>query len=182
MAAIEQVILVDEFDRPQGTAEKIEAHRKALCHRAFSVFLYRNTHTIEVLIQQRAKEKYHSPNLWTNTCCSHPRPEEDTVAAAERRLFEELGVKLPLKAIDKFHYIAHFDNGLTENEVDHVVIGELVNEKIEANPSEVQDVRWISIADLQRELALYPEKFTPWLGGVLNIVAGYFSCHNTKPQ
>jgi len=174
MAAIEQVILVDEFDRPQGTAEKLEAHRLGLCHRAFSVFLYRNNHTIELLIQQRAKEKYHSPSLWTNTCCSHPRPEENTLDAAKRRLFEELGVKLPLHSIGKFHYIAHFDNGLTENEVDHVVIGELIDEKIEPNPDEVQDIHWISIADLQNELALHPEKFTPWLGGVLDRVAKYF--------
>lgn len=174
MAAIEQVILVDEFDRPQGTAEKLEAHREGLCHRAFSVFIYRNNHTIELLMQQRAKEKYHSPNLWTNTCCSHPRPGEDTIAAAERRLFEELGVKLPLNSIGKFHYTAHFDNGLTENEVDHVILGELIDEKIEPNPAEVQDTRWISIADLQRELLLHPEKFTPWLGGVLDIVAKHF--------
>ncbi len=174
MAAIEQVILVDEFDHPQGTAEKLEAHRKGLCHRAFSVFLYRNNHTIELLIQQRAKEKYHSPNLWTNTCCSHPRPGEDTLAAAKRRLFEELGVNVPLKTIDKFHYIAHFDNGLTENEVDHVIIGELMDSPIAPNPAEVQDTRWISVVDLQRELALYPHKFTPWLKPVLVTVAKHF--------
>jgi isopentenyl-diphosphate delta-isomerase type 1 len=171
MAAIEQVILVDEFDHPQGTAEKMQAHREGLCHRAFSVFLYRNNHTIELLIQQRAKEKYHSPNLWTNTCCSHPRPEENTLDAAKRRLFEELGVTLPLKSIGSFHYIAHFDNGLTENEVDHVIIGELTDEKIDPNSTEVQDTRWISIPDLQQELLLHPEKFTPWLGRVLEMVA-----------
>lgn len=171
MAAIEQVILVDEFDRPRGTAEKLQAHREGLCHRAFSVFLYRKNHIIEILIQQRANEKYHSPNLWTNTCCSHPRPGEDTIAAAERRLFEELGVNIPLKTIGRFHYIAHFDNGLIENEVDHVMIGELTDGKIDPNPTEVQDTRWISIPDLQQELALHPEKFTPWLRSVLDIVA-----------
>jgi isopentenyl-diphosphate delta-isomerase type 1 len=171
MAAIEQVILVDEFDQPHGTAEKLQAHREGLCHRAFSVFLYKNTHTIELLIQQRAKEKYHSPNLWTNTCCSHPRPGENTLAAAERRLFEELGLKVPLKTIGSFHYIAHFDNGLTENELDHVIIGEFIDEKIEANPHEVQDTRWVSITDLQQELDIHPERFTPWLGRVLEMVA-----------
>lgn len=170
MAAIEQVILVDEFDHPQGTAEKLQAHREGLCHRAFSVFLYRNNHTIEVLIQQRAKEKYHSPNLWTNTCCSHPRPGEKILMAAERRLYEEIGVKLPLKTIGRFHYIAHFDNGLTENEVDHVVIGEIIDENIEPNPAEVQATRWISIPDLQNELSAHPEQFTPWLKHVLDTV------------
>ncbi len=175
MAAIEQVILVDEFDQPCGTAEKLEAHRAGLCHRAFSVFLYKNVHTIELLMQQRAKEKYHSPNLWTNTCCSHPRPGEDTLTAAERRLFEELGVTLPLKTIGSFHYIAHFDNGLTENEVDHVIIGEFNDEKLEPNPAEIQDTRWISIPDLQRELALNPDMFTPWLGKVLENVIKHFA-------
>lgn len=170
MAATEQVILVDEFDNPLGYAEKLEAHRAGLCHRAFSVFLYRNSHTIEVLIQQRAKEKYHSPNLWTNTCCSHPRPGEDTLTAAERRLFEELGVKLPLQTIGSFHYIAHFDNGLTENEVDHVIIGELTDQKIAPNPAEIQATRWISLPDLQHALTANPLEFTPWLKHVLETV------------
>lgn len=173
MAATEQVILVDEFDRPVGSAEKLQAHREGLCHRAFSVFLYRNTHTIELLIQQRAKGKYHSPNLWTNTCCSHPRPGEAVLAAAERRLFEELGIKTPLKPIDIFHYIAHFDNGLTENEVDHVLIGELTHTSFSPNPGEVQATRWVSIANLENELAEYPERFTPWLQAVLRRVANH---------
>jgi isopentenyl-diphosphate delta-isomerase type 1 len=170
MAATEQVILVDEFDHPLGIAEKMQAHLEGLCHRAFSVFLYRNYETIELLIQQRAKEKYHSPSLWTNTCCSHPRPGENVIVAAERRLHEELGIKLSLKPLSKFHYIAHFDNGLVENEVDHVMIGEYTEEKITPNPHEVQAVRWVSIPQLEQELAEHPEAFTPWLKQVLAIV------------
>lgn len=169
MPATEQVILVNEFDHPYGSAEKLQAHREGLCHRAFSVFLYRNVETIEVLIQQRAKEKYHSPNLWTNTCCSHPRPGEDTLAAAERRLYEELKIQVPLKSIGKFHYIAQFDNGLTENEVDHVVIGEVKNEVFIPNPHEIQATRWISIPELQKEMVLHPSRFTPWLARVLEV-------------
>jgi isopentenyl-diphosphate delta-isomerase type 1 len=175
MAAIEQVILVDEFDQSHGTAEKMAAHTQGLCHRAFSVFLYRKADTIELLIQQRAQEKYHSPNLWTNTCCSHPRPGEETLAASERRLFEELGVKIHLQNIGQFHYIAHFDNGLTENELDHVMIGEYKNEQMAPDPAEIQDLRWVSIEQLQREMRESPDKFTPWLGQVLAMVVKHLA-------
>jgi isopentenyl-diphosphate Delta-isomerase len=170
MAATEQVILVDKSDNPIGTAEKLEAHRNALCHRAFSVFVLRFGTEYEVLLQQRAKEKYHSPNLWTNTCCSHPRPQEDIIEAGERRLREEMGFIVSLKNIGQFHYIAHFDNGLTENEVDHVLIGLLNDEKILPNPAEVQAYRWITIPNLKHELIFCPQQYTFWLMDALKVV------------
>src|SRR5689334_9028970 len=120
---VTQVILVDEQDNPLGFAEKLTAHQQGLCHRAFSVFVLRKNPEWEILLQQRAQDKYHSPNLWTNTCCSHPLPGETIQSAAERRLKEECGISLPLTIIGRFHYIAELDNGLTENEVDYVLLG-----------------------------------------------------------
>src|ERR1700748_433460 len=116
----EEVILVNEYDVPLGSMEKLEAHQKALLHRAFSVFIFNGKG--EMLLQQRAKGKYHSPGLWTNACCSHPRPGEDTQAAALRRLHEELGFATELEKCFAFTYRTAFDNGLTEFEFDHVFI------------------------------------------------------------
>lgn len=173
MTATEQIILVDENDNFLGTAEKLLAHKQGLCHRAFSIFIIRERVTTEILLQQRAHGKYHSPGLWTNTCCSHPRPDEDIIQAGQRRLHEEMGIKTALQAIGKFHYIAHFDNGLTENEVDHVLIGSLVDESFQLNPEEVQACRWISLPDLHEEMARAPGQFTPWLGQALGIVEDF---------
>jgi isopentenyl-diphosphate delta-isomerase type 1 len=173
MAATEQVILVDLDDKPLGTAEKLDAHRKGLCHRAFSVFIYRQLAEFEVLLQKRAKEKYHSGGLWTNTCCSHPRPGEETRAAAERRLLEEMGLRIALESTGQFHYIAHFENGLTENELDHVFVGELTNQEIRPNPSEVEDYRWVAVSDLRKEIAENPSLFTPWVLQALGFVDHY---------
>ncbi|MEO8401730.1 MAG: isopentenyl-diphosphate Delta-isomerase [Gammaproteobacteria bacterium] len=167
MTATEQVILVDENDNPTGTAEKMAAHRDALCHRAFSVFVFRQQ---ELLLQQRAAHKYHSPDLWTNTCCSHPRPGEDILQAGQRRLREEMGIEAGLKSAGRFHYIAHFDNGLTENEVDHVLIGFISDETFQINPEEVQDYRFVSLAELKQEIERSPEKFTPWLSQAIGVV------------
>lgn len=167
MTATEQVILVDENDNPTGTAEKMAAHRDALCHRAFSVFIFRQQ---ELLLQQRAAHKYHSPGLWTNTCCSHPRPGEDILQAGQRRLQEEMGIEARLKSAGRFHYIAHFDNGLTENEVDHVLIGFISDEAFEVNPDEVQDYRFVRLAELKQEIDRSPEKFTPWLRQAIGVV------------
>lgn len=170
MTAIEQVILVDENDQAIGIAEKLTAHRENLCHRAFSIFIFRKHPTLQLLLQQRASEKYHSANLWTNTCCSHPRPNEDILSAGERRLAEEMGIKTKLQSVGKFHYIAHFDNGLVENEIDHVLVGLIQDETFHPNREEVQDYRWISIEDLREELKTYPEKFTPWLEKALHLL------------
>ena len=171
MTATEYVILVDQNDKPIGVAEKLEAHRKGLCHRAFSVFIFRNSPQKELLLQQRAKGKYHSPGLWTNTCCSHPRPNEEIIQAGERRLLEEMGVTTKLKSVGKFHYIAHFNNGLIENEVDYVLVGTLENELFQPNPAEVKAYRWITLDDLEQELAAHPERFTPWLSQALIVLS-----------
>ncbi|MCE3239329.1 MAG: idi [Gammaproteobacteria bacterium] len=167
MAATEHIILVDEDDNPIGTAEKLQAHREGLCHRAFSVFVFSGDH---LLLQQRAKEKYHSPELWTNTCCSHPRIGETVVEAGQRRLKEEMGLDIPLQTVGWFHYVAHFSNGLTENEVDHILIGTIPHREITPNPLEVLDYRWITLPELEKELVDNPERFTPWLKQALAIV------------
>ena len=177
MTATEQVILVDLNDNPVGIAEKIHAHQHNLCHRAFSVFILRTTEAAsQVLLQQRANNKYHSAGLWTNTCCSHPRPNEDTLAAAKRRLMEEMNIDAPLESLGWFHYIAHFENGLVENEIDHVLIGFAhENQIIHPNPAEVQNYRWVSINELKKELAEQPKQFTPWLNEALQMVEKYFA-------
>lgn len=160
---IEQVILVDEQDQPVGVEEKLKAHELGLCHRAFSVFLYRKVNDqYEILLQQRALGKYHCGGLWTNTCCSHPRPGEEIIPAAQRRLNEELGINADLHEVGVFHYISEFSNGLTENEVDHVVVGEYSIPDMQINPDEVAAVRWVKLDDLSVELSDEAQKFTPW--------------------
>lgn len=128
-----------------------------------------------MLLQQRAPGKYHSPNLWTNTCCSHPRPGETIIDAGKRRLQEEMGMQAMLENIGRFHYIAHFENGLVENEVDYVLIGMDNGQDPKPNPDEVQNYRWISISDLEKELVERPELFTPWLKQALGLVKMHFT-------
>jgi isopentenyl-diphosphate delta-isomerase type 1 len=170
MSRIEHVILVDENDKEIGTAEKMQAHKESLRHRAFSVFVFRDGENRELLLQQRANEKYHSPALWTNTCCSHPRPGEDILAAGRRRLQEEMGFSVALESLGWFHYTAHFNNGLTENEIDYVLVGTLHNETIAPDKNEVQAYRWITIPDLKKEIAADPDCFTPWLALALEMI------------
>jgi len=168
----QQVILVNEQDEEIGTAEKYLAHQRGLLHRAFSVFVFRYAaeNQPELLLQQRAMSKYHSAGLWTNACCSHPQPGEDILLAAKRRLQEELGLNLPeLKALGRFHYTAHFENGLTENELDHVFIGYYQGEKIAPNPAEVENIRWVSPTVLKEELRLKSDQFTVWFEQALKI-------------
>lgn len=152
-------------------AKKLAVHEQNLLHRAFSVFLFRENPRRELLLQQRALNKYHSPGLWTNTCCSHPRAGESVIDAGVRRLKDELGISTPLKSLGWFHYNAHFSNGLSENEIDHVLIGTLMVETpILPNPDEVHAYRWITLEDLEQELAAHPEQFTPWLEKALVLV------------
>jgi isopentenyl-diphosphate delta-isomerase type 1 len=166
-----EVILVDENDNEIGTAGKLEAHQKGLCHRAFSVFIIRQTpRGVEVLLQQRHIDKYHSGGLWTNTCCSHPKPGEGIVAAGERRLFEEMGIDATLEQVGIFHYIAPFANGLTENEVDHVLLGTLEDEDFTINAVEVAAYQWVLLEKLPALIAASPETYTPWLLPASNIV------------
>jgi isopentenyl-diphosphate delta-isomerase type 1 len=173
MTATEYVVLVDQFNQETGLAEKLEAHRQNLLHRAFSVFIFRNIagHEPELLLQQRALDKYHSPGLWTNTCCSHPRHGENIIKAGERRLHEELGMIAELRDLGWFHYNAHFPNGLSENEIDHVLTGYIGDDNVfEPNPDEVHAIRWVTVDVLKKEIAEEPEKFTPWLHKALEIV------------
>lgn len=156
---MEQVILVDEQDVLTGTMEKMEAHKKAILHRAFSVFVFNGRE--EMLLQQRAFAKYHSGGLWTNSCCSHPRPGEDTQAAAARRLREEMGFETPLKKIFDFVYKADFANGLTEHEFDHVFVG-YYDGKIVPDNREVYDFTFMSMPGIEEALLKDPERFTAW--------------------
>jgi isopentenyl-diphosphate Delta-isomerase len=156
---MEQVILVNENDEEVGVMEKMQAHEKALLHRAFSVFIF-NTEG-QMLLQQRAARKYHSPNLWTNACCSHPRPGEKTLDAAQRRLQEELGFATELQGVFEFTYKAPFDNGLTEHEFDHVYTG-TYNGIIKPNTNEVLDYCFKSMEDIQQSLQSHPHKYTVW--------------------
>lgn len=155
----DEVVLVDENDAPTGTMEKLEAHRRGLLHRAFSVFVLDGGG--RVLMQQRALSKYHSGGLWTNSCCSHPRPGEAVQAAAERRLQEELGVRSPLVHRFHFTYRADVGNGLVEHEFDHVFLGRHDGD-VHFSPAEVMAVRWMPPAAISTELAAAPERFTAW--------------------
>jgi len=156
---IEEVILVSEDDIAIGIMEKIEAHQKGLLHRAFSIFIFNEKK--ELLLQQRALTKYHSSGLWTNTCCSHPRPNETTLQAANRRLNEEMGINTELIFKDFFTYKTTFDNGLTEHEFDHVYFGTFNNNPI-INTDEVDSYLWINIEALKEKIKLSPNEFTSW--------------------
>ena len=155
----EHVILVNEKDEPIGTMEKIEAHEKALLHRAFSVFIMNQKG--QTMLQQRAASKYHSPLLWTNTCCSHQRTGESNLEAGKRRLMEEMGFTAPLKEVFSFIYKAPFDNGLTEHEYDHVMVGEY-EEEPNINPDEVEAWKWMYPADIKADIDKAPETYTEW--------------------
>ncbi len=154
-----QVILVNERDEPTGAMEKIEAHEKGLLHRAFSVFIFNEQG--EMLLQQRAPGKYHSPNLWTNACCSHPAPGEEVSAAAHRRLKEEMGFDTELEKAFAFTYRAEFENGLTEHEFDHVFVGRY-NGPVNPDPLEVSRYRYLNLRELRKELQEQPGLFTEW--------------------
>ena len=155
----EMVILVNEQDEAIGLMEKMEAHEKGLLHRAFSILIFNSDG--EMLLQQRALSKYHSPGLWTNACCSHPRNGETILEAANRRLSEEMGMQTELSVLTHFIYKADFDNGLTEHELDYVVKG-ITNENPTINPDEVNAFRWISISDLNKWVTTSPTDFTVW--------------------
>lgn len=156
---LEQVILVNEADQELGFMEKMEAHEKAVLHRAFSVFIFNDAG--EMLLQQRASNKYHSANLWTNTCCSHPKPGELTKSAAHRRLQEEMGFDTPLEKAFDFVYKAPFDNGLTEYEFDHVFVGRYQG-NIHPNPLEVKDYAFRTFENINQLIATAPTEFTSW--------------------
>jgi isopentenyl-diphosphate delta-isomerase len=155
----EQVILVNEKDEQIGLMPKQEAHEKAVLHRAFSVFIFNDSN--ELMLQQRAHHKYHSPGLWTNTCCSHQRNGETSLQAGKRRLYEEMGFTTDLKETTSFIYKAHFDNGLTEHEFDHVLIGTF-NDPPTINEDEVAHWKWMALEEVQNDIKLKPELYTAW--------------------
>jgi mannose-6-phosphate isomerase len=161
----EQVILVNKKDEPIGLCPKMEAHEKALLHRAFSVFIFNDQG--ELLLQQRAAHKYHSPQLWTNTVCSHQRQNETNLQAGKRRLQEEMGMTAKLKEVFHFIYKAEFDNGLTEHELDHVMIGFSDKQPV-INPDEVMNYRWEKLENIEADIKNHPEKYTEWFKIIFN--------------
>jgi isopentenyl-diphosphate delta-isomerase len=170
-----EVILVDNTDKPIGTMEKMEAHTQPHLHRAFSIFLFNEQG--EMLLQQRAYTKYHSGGLWTNACCSHPLPEEETANAANRRLYEELGIQTPLHKAFDFVYQASFDNGLFEHEFDHVYLGTYSGE-LYLNPEEVADYCYKSLEEIKEDLGKFPEIYTPWFKIALPYLEEYLVANN----
>jgi len=155
----EEVILVNDRDEETGTIGKMEAHQQALLHRAFSVFIFNSKG--ELLLQQRALGKYHSPGLWTNTCCSHPRPGESVEDAAARRTKEEMGIDTPLQKIFDFIYRTEFDNGLTEFEFDHVYSG-VFDGMPRPDSREVKEFCFRSPDMIEEDLRRHPEKYSSW--------------------
>ncbi len=155
----EHVILVNPNDDPIGTMPKMEAHEKAVLHRAFSVFVSNNKG--EIMLQQRAAHKYHSPLLWTNTCCSHQRMGESNIEAGKRRLSEEMGFVTELKELFSFIYKAPFDNGLTEHELDHVMLG-YYNDAPQINTDEVANWKWMQPLAIKADIEKHPDQYTAW--------------------
>ena len=158
-ATSHHLILVDENDRPLGLCEKMEAHRKGLLHRAFSIFIFNRQG--QMLLQQRALGKYHSGGCWTNACCSHPFPTEENREAALRRLQEEMGFTTPLTKVFDFCYRADVENGLTEHEFDHVFVG-IYEGPVSINREEAMDYCYKSMSEIEESIALYPSRYTPW--------------------
>lgn len=155
----EKVILVNEKDEEIGKEEKIKAHKLGLLHRCFSILVFNSSG--ELLLQKRASGKYHSGGLWSNTCCGHPRPGEDVISAASRRLHEEMGFSCELRKIMVFSYKAKLDHGLTENEFDHVLTGKYDGDPV-LNSEEAGGWRFVSLEALEKEINGSPEKFTVW--------------------
>jgi isopentenyl-diphosphate Delta-isomerase len=166
----ETIILVDPEDHQMGEIEKILGHEYAMLHRAFSVLIFRKRNgKLQLLLQQRSKKKYHGGGLWTNTCCGHPHPGEGIVMAAEKRLVDEMGIKASLVELGKFHYVASLDNGLTENEIDHVFIGTYDTDEIPINPDEVANYQWMDVDIVKQELVDNSKKYTPWFKQALEL-------------
>ncbi len=162
---MEFVVLVDENDTPIGEMEKLEAHQKGCLHRAISVFIFNQKN--ELLLQRRAMDKYHSAGLWTNTCCSHPRPEESSYDAAMRRLKEEMGIHTPLEHVFSFQYKTDFESGLIEHELDHVFIG-FSDALPVLNPEEAMEYKYIDLTSLTNEIQSNPDDFTFWFKEILD--------------
>jgi len=157
---MEEVILVDENDKEIGTGEKIRTHKEGKLHRAFSVFVFNSKG--QLLLQKRAKSKYHSGGLWSNTCCSHPRRGEPLLYAAHRKLKQEMGFDCVLEKVSSFIYKVQLDNGLSEHEYDHIFIGKF-DGMVLPNPEEAEDCRWVKIYELKNDIEKNPDSYTYWL-------------------
>jgi len=175
----QEVILVNDKDEQTGTMAKLPAHREGLLHRAFSVFIMNSRG--EMLLQQRSPGKYHSPGLWTNACCSHPAPGEDTASAARRRLREELRFETDLSEIFHFTYRSSFDNGLTEHEFDHVFLG-LYDGPLQPDPAEVSNHCFATPEQIETSLKEQPEKFTSWFHIAFPMVQQWLKEHSNAPH
>ncbi|MBS1763737.1 MAG: isopentenyl-diphosphate Delta-isomerase [Bacteroidetes bacterium] len=162
---MEYVTLVNAEDEDIGEIEKIQAHELGLLHRAFSVFVFNSRG--EMLLQKRSAVKYHSSGLWTNTCCGHPRPGENVCDAAKRRLQEEMNIHCELKFKQKFIYTAKFDNGLTENELDHIFTASY-DGPVHPDPSEADEYKWLSLHEVKSEIQSHPEQFTFWFKNIVS--------------
>lgn len=160
---MEKIILVDEKDKEIGVGEKLKVHQDGKLHRAFSIFIFNSKG--ELLLQKRSKSKYHSPSLWSNTCCSHPHPNQDIKKEAKRRLIEEMGIDCDLKEVFSFIYKSNLGN-MIEHEFDHVFIGRFDRDP-KPNKEEVVDWKWVNINKLKEEIDKKPEKYTPWLRIIL---------------
>lgn len=168
----EYVVLVDKHDKPRGLMEKMEAHVKAELHRAFSIFIFNSRH--ELLLQQRALSKYHTPGLWTNTCCSHPREGESLEQATSRRLMEEMGMQTKIEEAFSFIYQADVGQGLTEHEFDHVFIG-YSDQKPTINPEEVESWKYESMPNIRKDIEQNPDLYTVWFKIAFDQVEDYLN-------
>ena len=155
----DKVILVDNNDNQIGLMPKLEAHKKGVLHRAFSVFIFNNDG--ELMLQRRALTKYHSPGLWTNTCCSHQKDGETNIISGKRRLNEEMGFDTELFEKTSFIYKAKFDNGLTEHEFDHILVGSYNHSPI-INFTEVDSWKWVSMENVKLDIKDHPDNYTAW--------------------
>lgn len=165
------VLLVDEDDRPLQVMDKMEAHQQGILHRAFSVFVFQlRASRPYLLLQKRAAAKYHFGGLWTNTCCGHPLDGETPARAGERRLNVEMNISCELRPVGHFIYRAQSANGLYEHEYDHVLVGTYDGELVEPNSAEADAARWISLPDLERELATEGSSFTPWFAPAYQVI------------
>jgi len=170
-----KIILVDESDNPTGTIEKLKAHQLGLLHRAFSIFILNNRG--DLLLQKRAKAKYHSPGLWSNACCSHPTTK-NIQKEAQKRLHQEMGIKCSLEEIFSFIYMVKVGN-LTENEFDHVFIGHY-NGNVKINKKEAEDYKWLSFENLKNDITQNPQNYTEWFKLIYEKVFGYAIIKSTN--
>ena len=155
----DKIVMVDVHDNEVGVIDKLDAHKEPILHRAFSVFIINNKG--EMLIQQRAFDKYHSGGLWANACCSHPREGEEVISSAMERMKDEIGVSCPLEELFTFIYMHKFNDNLYEHELDHVLLG-VCEGPFKMNKEEVNDLKWISYKELEKDLEKHPDKYASW--------------------